>query len=101
MHIYIHTQVFLLKIKAFEESSTEPEIIKKLIDFVVKEIERLSREIAGEQGIFMKIRVDQLLFGYNDPLLKELKKLIGDIPFINKYADLINPFFGLEVRIYM
>ena len=65
----------------------------------MKYVMELVKYFAGESGLFTTLKVNDLLFGYNDPLLKFLKESIEKIPLIDKYADMINPFFQLEVRI--
>ena len=93
--------MFLLKIEEVEESDI-PDFLKTLVEDVVKYAEELFGKLAGEQGLFMKTTVHQLLFGYDDPILTELNKFVNNIarlfPEFKKYAP--NPFFGLEVRTY-
>ena len=93
-------QVLFLKLEALEKTGST---VDKVIDFIVEKFEDLARDVTGEHGLFMTIKVDALLFGYNDTLLSDLKRLLIDSFFLRKYAYLINPEFGLEVRtcIYM
>ena len=93
--IHFSLQVLFFKIEALEKTGST---VDDVIDFIVKELEHLARDVTGEQGLFMTIKVDDLLFGYNDSLLNDLKRLLYDSVILRKYADLINPLFGLEVR---
>jgi lysosome membrane protein 2 len=83
--------VLLMKIKSFEggRNVVEKEFIKLVLEAF--------REFSGEKGLFTTLHVYDLLFGYNDPLLLFVKDFIEKVPFVKKYADQINPFFGLEV----
>jgi lysosome membrane protein 2 len=87
--------VLFLKLEALEKTGST---VDKVIDFIVEKFEDLARDVTGEHGLFMTIKVDALLFGYNDTLLSDLKRLLIDSFFFRKYAYLINPEFGLENR---
>ena len=86
------SQVLLAKIEAAERNY--PHLVQDLIEAAIDLIKKLTKE----HGLFMSITVESLLFGYNDTLLLDFKKLLEDFPFLADKVH-INPFFGLEVSL--
>ena len=84
-------QVLLLKVKALEVNTSD--FVDELIKIVIEAV----RDFSHEPSLFTNLCVEDLLFGYNDPLLEHVKKWIKDTIIFAKFADKINPWFGLEV----
>ena len=89
--------MLLLKIKALEEKNKLNDFLEKVLKIIVE----IVRKAAGEQGLFMTITVDKLLFGYNDTLLSDLEKAVEKFDELFHKHFAINPLFGLEVCIYI
>ena len=85
--------MFLQKVKAAEEDLRLTLI--HLIEIVIEALRAQSKAA----GLFTEVVVEDLLFGYNDTFLSQLKVDIEALPDkkIRPYADEIDPFFGLEV----
>ena len=82
--------------KDLEENET-----KAVMDAIETSIEYMRRH-SKEGGLFTKVVVEDILFGYNDSFLSYLKVLLEAIPYktVQEYAKSIDPYFGLEVRVH-
>ena len=72
------------------DESISNDIIKDVLKKILETIDDIKADFSWE-GLFVTHTIEELLWGYEDPLLKELKRL----PFIKSMVP--SPFFSLYV----
>ena len=78
-----------LKIEELEQDPNISKMERLILEGVIDVLDDLKKHLTSWEGVFTHRTVDELLFGYEDPILKKIHRLDSSL--------VPNPIFALSV----